>query len=78
MLHSPGIKRGPGPSYLQEQQPPKTPDDAFNIRAVAAPLPDHLGGKEAGVGKVVEEQTEERMKVQMKLLEVAGFIPLHY
>lgn len=48
MPHSPGIKRGPGPSYLQEQQPPKALADAFNIRAVAAPLPDHLSGEIKG------------------------------
>lgn len=45
MPRSPGIKSGPGPSYLQEQQPLKTPADAFNIPAAAAPLPDHLRGQ---------------------------------
>lgn len=74
MPHSPGIKGGPGPSYLQEQQPPKALADAFNITAVAAPLPDHLSGER----KVLQEQFEERTKkkTRLKVLEVDLYLLL--
>lgn len=78
MPHSPGIKRGPGPSYLQEQQPPKAPADAFNTPAAAAPLPDHLRGE--GVGRESSDRSSSRRgrKTRLELLEVWGFIPASF